>query len=172
MDYREKHYPSIGNVVVAFQDIDFGVTYLLASLLNEDGKTVQAIAGSLRFPEKLKVLQAVANDKISDQALLERLNELVKQLNEAKDQRNSVVHGLWINPVKEVSLGFYKPQIKKGVFNNFLEVKSDDEIKAIVSIVQEAEKQLREYIGELTKRGFIKTKHMPFDVTLTRKRSC
>jgi hypothetical protein len=159
---REKFFAPIGNIVVAFQDADFCLTMLLALLLNEDTNVTLSFAVSLSFSKKLDVVKSIAPFKIKDQGLLAELDDIVKQLANAEQERNVIVHGHWITPVKDGPIGFYKPATRRDGLKNFLESKSMDDMQKVLAIIHKATERLFSFTGELHARGVIQQKVFPF----------
>ena len=164
MSGREKFFTPIGNVVMTFQDADFALTMLLASLLNEEGNVALAFAVPLTIQKKLDVIKSIAPFKIKEQALLDELDEIVNEMVQANERRNGIVHGYWLTSVKEGPIGYYKPVAGRGGLKNFVESKSIEDMNAVIGIIQKAAQHLFSFTGKLHKHGVLKQKNFSFSV--------
>lgn len=110
MEAREDFYPFIGKVVVRFQDADMFLNMFMMCLLGGDINVTQAFMVTLPFSKKLDIIHSVAPLKIAREDLLKRLDEVLKLLSKAEEERNKVVHATWMPSSKSNMIFFYKPK--------------------------------------------------------------
>ena len=153
-------YPLIGKVVVAFQEVDFLINLMFASLLREQPDISMAVATSLSFSKKLNVLKAISQFKIRASDLQARLDEVIKKLGRAEDERNRIVHAAWIPSSVDDKVFFHKPRItqKHGVKNGGIRESFPSEIEETLQSIGDAKQELLEFLGELERKSIIRTR--------------
>ena len=85
----------IGRVVVSFSNLEAALDdtiWLFLNLGDDDGKIVTK---RLSADAKVQMLRALAPGRITDGDLLANFNETLKLIDEFKDGRNFIAHGVW-----------------------------------------------------------------------------
>lgn len=158
-DALEKFYPLIGKVIVRFQALDSFLNVVLMGITKEQPDVVMAYSASLSFGKKVDVLKSVMLFKVGNSALLARLEDVVKALSDAEEERNRIVHASWMGGTDGTVL-FHKPQTsrKRGLRNGGVRESCVEDIEGSLIIINDAVVHLSKLARELHRTGVSRIK--------------
>jgi hypothetical protein len=93
-EHLKDHATAIGHLTIAFNSIERQISHLIGTLLG-DSYVGEIVTAPLPFPKKVDVLGALAQHKIADAELLDRLKGLITRLESINTQRNGFIHAEW-----------------------------------------------------------------------------
>lgn len=86
----------IGNLVVAFQNVEKNLVVTLGLILNdEDWEVPKIFASKLSFSNLCDVLDALVRVKYPDSSYIGTLEDIIKQASALEQQRNTFVHSFY-----------------------------------------------------------------------------
>ena len=114
----QKFYEPIGDLVVAFSQLELTVMLLIAGLLRVDPNIGMALLSEMSFAKRLDALQSIAPYTIRDERLRSELTVVVARLSESECQRNTIVHTTWMLSGR-TAVARFKPTARAIAKNNF-----------------------------------------------------
>lgn len=107
----------LGHVLLEFNYLKVDVGKLIARLLRQDDVTAAVFAGTISFPDKLKLIKMLAITMVQDTALQREFDAFVKDAAALNAERNRYVHSEYIPIVdsNEELLKLLRRHLKDGV---------------------------------------------------------
>jgi hypothetical protein len=151
MSLQAIHEP-LGKLVVTFGQLEFMVMVGISGLLRQEIDVCFALISEMNFSKRLDALASIAPYRIKDPVLLSELKPVIDLLNQAAEQRNSVIHSAWMGSSSGQEIFRIKPSAKRrhGFKSDFRRV-TVAEINAVVDIVGAANKRFTEFMGKLAR---------------------
>ena len=94
-DISDEQTRRIGQVVVLWSKLEAAMEDTVWMLLNLDNEEGRIVTKRLSTDAKIQLLRGIAPRHIPDKTLLDKFNEAMKYVNELKDCRNFIAHGVW-----------------------------------------------------------------------------
>ena len=85
----------IGQVIVLWSKLEAAIEDTIWMLLNLDDENGKIVTKRLSADMKVQLLRGIGSRHISDKALLDKFNETMKYVDELKEGRNFIAHGVW-----------------------------------------------------------------------------
>lgn len=93
---KKENLAAIGELIHAFQSLEFELSGLLGSLLDQDDVKIGIIVSSqLSFAKLLDTLDAVFRYRCTDEQLLQKFSDLLKKAAQYEQERNTFVHSYY-----------------------------------------------------------------------------
>ena len=105
--------PIIGEIAIAFSDLDREIIYSIWHLLECDAQLGSAVTGNINSPTtRIKILRDLASVKLTDEAEIDKLNKLLMAVDSSMNQRNRLFHDIpyWFSPSKG-EVGYFRHNI-------------------------------------------------------------
>jgi len=124
----DEHLRAIGQVTTNFGFLEFSVAELIWALLGTGQKAGQAVTARLPFKQSVALASALAKQRVTNKAHLERLDTLLSRALSAEDERNTIVHSTWftIAEGEKVSRLKFKVDKSKGRVVHFAAVSAKE----------------------------------------------
>ena len=94
-DISDEQTHRIGEVIVFWSKLEAAMEDTIWMLLNLDDEDGKIITKRLSADAKVQLLRAIGPGHISDQKLIAMFNETLKYVDELKENRNFIAHGVW-----------------------------------------------------------------------------
>lgn len=85
----------IGQVIVLWSKLEAAMEDTIWMLLNLDDEDGKVVTKRLSADAKVQLLRTIGRRHISDKALIAKFNKALKYVDELKDCRNFIAHGVW-----------------------------------------------------------------------------
>ena len=85
----------IGQVIVVWSKLEAAMEDTIWMFLNLDDEDGKVVTNRLSTEAKVQLLRGLGSRHISDKALLDKFKETMKYVNELKEPRNFIAHGVW-----------------------------------------------------------------------------
>ena len=140
MTISDKHCRTIGKISVAFAEIESWVGFFVWALIGPEQHIGQMVTAEMSFSRQLDLLSSLFQYRCDDPEKLDDLKALILRLTELEQQRNTVLHSLWIrqssNPSEAARLKITAKR-KKGLAHS-KEVVKPKQLEAIAGNLQVA----------------------------------
>ncbi len=87
---------ALGRISANFQALEASIAFLTWSLINADQTIGQIITSQVSFNRLCDLLSSLFRYRVKEQALLEKLEEILRKASEAEQRRNTVIHSVWM----------------------------------------------------------------------------
>jgi hypothetical protein len=156
-DLSDKCRLALGDLVVAFNDVEKLVKDFIGYLLNISSIEAEVVAFNLHLPALLPRLYALYEIQVCHDERQKKLSEVVKELYICNQKRNDFIHGEWVLGYNNNDFPiFSKPQINDRYKTNppdlSLRFVNPDEIIALTNKLRRHEYDLNRIKTEL--KGF------------------
>ncbi|MCH9054140.1 MAG: hypothetical protein IIA72_24385 [Proteobacteria bacterium] len=94
-DISDEQTRRIGQVIVLWSKLEAAMEDTIWMLLNLDDEDGKVVTKRLSTDAKVQLLRGIGSRHISDKALLDKFNETLKYVDELKECRNFIAHGVW-----------------------------------------------------------------------------
>ena len=94
-DVSDDQLHRIGQVIVLWSKLEAAMEDTIWMLLNLDEEDGKIVTKRLSADAKVQLLRAIGSRHISDKAHLDKFNKTMKYVDELKDARNFIAHGVW-----------------------------------------------------------------------------
>ena len=147
---KRLHEP-IGKLVVQFQTLEFIILMLCLGITKDNLDVVMAMLSVVSFRRKLDVLRAIAPYAISDSTLGSELTDLIEKASHCEEQRNTIVHSIWLGGQDKVFR--HKPIVsrKHGLKNGGIQEFNVAEIDGVSNSIGTLVTQLKGFLNRLHK---------------------
>lgn len=88
-------YEGLGRIVVVWSCIEALLAEFLSYLIPADPGGMYVLNQSVSTDMKLKWIRSLSEIRIEDPELLTQIEEILTRLDDARQQRNAYVHGVW-----------------------------------------------------------------------------
>jgi hypothetical protein len=86
----------LGRISVNFQFMETHIAFLTWIFIKSDQRTGQIVTANLSFSRLCDVCMSLFRHRYADQALLEKLDAIIKRASESENQRNLLMHSMWL----------------------------------------------------------------------------
>ena len=153
----EEIYSCIGELVVKFQELELLVSALVIELLRADYDVGMCITSETSFSRLVAALSSISKLRIRESDLLADIDRLAKRLNESEQNRNSIVHSLYLVAGGKRKRAKITAKQRKGLERSMYDI-SVEEIKGDIEGIAEVKGSLLQLVKKL------KTKRLVSDV--------
>ena len=94
-DISDEQTRRIGQVIVLWSKLEAAMEDTIWMFLDVDLDDGKVITKRLSTDAKVQLLRGIGSRQISDKALLDKFNETMKYVDELKEGRNFIAHGVW-----------------------------------------------------------------------------
>lgn len=94
-DISDEQTRRIGQVIVLWSKLEAAMEDTIWMFLNLDDEDGKVVTKRLSTDAKVQLLRGIGSRHISDKALLDKFNETMKYVDELKECRNFIAHGVW-----------------------------------------------------------------------------
>ena len=94
-DISDEQTRRIGQVIVLWSKLEAAMEDTIWMLLNLDEEEGRIVTKRLSTDAKIQLLRGIVSRRIPDKASLDKFNDMMKYVNELKDCRNFIAHGVW-----------------------------------------------------------------------------
>jgi len=128
IEIEDKYLRSIGLIVVSFSALESAVSEWINSLLLTEGQLGEIVTAEMSFRAKVTLASSLCRYKFKDSKRLEKLDKLLRRLQQAECMRNDVVHSYWGFSTGEIRARRSKKtaKIKTGLRFHFQEMTVDE----------------------------------------------
>ena len=150
----EKIYKPIGELIVKFQELELFITSLIVEISRIDYDIGFCLTSESSFSRLTATLSAVSALKVKNDELKNRITELVKRLNTAEQNRNKIVHSLYIEVDGKIKRSKITAKQKTGLQKWLYDV-SIEEINDYIADIADLKVLILGVARDLKKFGFI-----------------
>ena len=94
-DISDEQTRRIGQVIVLWSKLEAAMEDMIWMFLNLDEEDGKVVTKRLSADAKVQLLRAIGRRNISDKTLLAMFNETLNYVDELKECRNFIAHGVW-----------------------------------------------------------------------------
>jgi len=137
MDFEPANLPreylaAIGLMSAAASHTDSIVEMAIAGVLGVDGEQGWAVTSHMPAPLRTSVLKSAAEIVMTDEAALNRLDDILDAIKSAVEERNGMVHGSWCRRPSDNAVFLVRQEARTSVKISSIPVTVDQiELKAL-----------------------------------------
>lgn len=160
IDPIKKMYSPIGQLAIAFSQLEESVIWLISALISGDLEFGEIICSQISFRQMFSIMDGLYRKKVNDPKLLADLDWIIKNCSLCEQYRNKIIHSSWGGrtgnyPIFSVLREKSKIKIGKG-YKLDREIADENKIKQAAREILEMKIHLNDFIINTEKKGFIK----------------
>jgi len=151
----EEHLTAIGRVTAYFSLLENIANVLIADLLGlQSEDDVVSVTAHMMFLGKIQLITTLASTRFDDnKELKDLINEIIKEMDEANQKRNKIVHATWIYHSPKNNESGVLRRTARGKLKTSLEGFTPEQINEVVTLIATTTGKIQQFLinknGEL-----------------------
>ena len=107
MEQDETFLSALGRVTLEFSQLEWFLKASIAILLEKDMEVCHAATAQASFQQLLNIFASLFRLGVDEPKLIEKLGEVLKEIVEAAQKRNRIIHSTWFGVADNDELGHF-----------------------------------------------------------------
>lgn len=159
MTFSDDFLKGFGRISVSFQALEMSMALLTWSMIGSNSYVGQIVTSQLSFRRLCDLLTVLFRFRITDAALVEELEDIVRRASDAEGRRNIVVHSVWLVDDEGSSSRLkIKSERKKGLSVDLQDMDAKA-LHEIADVIERLAEELTQFIRKLHESKIIAAIH-------------
>src|SRR5690349_18336973 len=138
----------IGMITANFAILENALSNAIIFLLELDVRDGKIMTVELSFRHKVNLIDSLYRERITDQALLDKLKEILRSTGQVEERRNQITHSIWGYDPDADEVIRMKRTAKRGGLKEQGEVMTVDQLKNVADEIDLAERYFTRFLNE------------------------